>query len=107
MRISDWSSDVCSSDLVADRRTAGVGVGREEDVALLDVTLEVVQEVRDRQAELADDHLALGVPDQRELVVLLADTWRERGPEQQDRMSGESGKRVPVRVDLGGRRIIK
>ena len=33
-------------------------------------------------AELADDHLALGVGDQRELVVLLADPWRERGAEQ-------------------------
>ena len=37
---------------------------------------------RNRQAELTDDHLSFRVPDQRELVVLLADARRERGPEQ-------------------------
>src|SRR3546814_10069928 len=30
LRISDWSSDVCSSDLVDDRRDLAVGIEREE-----------------------------------------------------------------------------
>src|SRR3546814_3811798 len=29
MRISDWSSDVCSSDLEADRRIGAIGIGPE------------------------------------------------------------------------------
>src|SRR3546814_19044283 len=35
MRISDWSSDVCSSDLVADRRRAGDDPRADENVAFL------------------------------------------------------------------------
>ena len=67
---------------VADRGAAGVRVGGEQDVALLDRAVEAVEEVGDGQAELADDHLPVGVGDQRELVVLLADARRQRGAEQ-------------------------
>ncbi len=67
---------------MADRRTAGVGVRRQQDVALLDGPGVVVEEVGDRQAELPDDHLPLGVRDEGELVVLLPDARAQRGPEQ-------------------------
>jgi hypothetical protein len=67
---------------VADRGAAGVRVGGQQDVALADRTVEVVQEVRHRQAELADHHLAARVGDQRELVVLFADARGQRGAEQ-------------------------
>src|SRR3546814_13312732 len=68
MRISDWSSDVCSSDL---RGVAAVEIQRR--------TLEILGtlQVERRQHPVAD----------RKSVV--------------------SGKSVSVRVDLGGRRIIK
>src|SRR3546814_9395163 len=45
MRISDWSSDVCSSDLVEVHDSA-VGVGRGEEHGLgLEVVVEVAMEV--------------------------------------------------------------
>ena len=46
------------------------------------VVVEAGEEVGDRQAELADDHLPVRVGDQRELVVLLADARGQRGAEQ-------------------------
>src|SRR3546814_10893463 len=61
MRISDWSSDVCSSDLIAgmdDHRQAGLAGGRDmgKEAALLGVTVAVVVEIV--EAGLADaDHL--------------------------------------------------
>src|SRR3546814_5860123 len=53
MRISDWSSDVCSSDLVEKAKTAGVdGVGH-----LLDAFVEGAERVMHRvgDAESLDD----------------------------------------------------
>ncbi len=67
---------------MADGRAAGVGVRRQQDVTLLDGAVVAVQEVGDRQAELADDHLPVGVGDQGELVVLLADAGGQGGAEQ-------------------------
>src|SRR3546814_18392799 len=69
MRISDWSSDVCSSDLLQ-----GAGGARAAD--------------------------ASAAFDRRALAHARAD---RRG----DRKSVVLGKRVSVRVDRGGRRIIK
>src|SRR3546814_14833442 len=67
MRISDWSSDVCSSDLDAVARLA------------------------DRQ---------LGEP----VDVDTVEKFRRVGARSEERRVGKS---VSVRVDLGGRRIIK
>src|SRR3546814_18434994 len=77
MRISDWSSDVCSSDL----RRARVRQTRRGAVR--------------RQARAAAGEC-------RRLPV-AGNRGSERGP---DRKSVVSGKSVSVRVDLGGRRII-
>src|SRR3546814_14397817 len=81
MRISDWSSDVCSSDLIAaetgnqDRSSIYEGAFMEHD----------------ERAKLSpvDETEQLEMPD----------------PEQ-DRKSVVEGKSVSVRVDLGGRRFI-
>src|SRR3546814_13907278 len=103
MRISDWSSDVCSSDLalkaedhlfeVADgeqgaRPIAVCAFAREEFLGKPrdDRPLREVGVLR-----LIDQDM-LG-----RLVELVA----------QDRKSVVKGKSVSVRVDLGGRRIIK
>src|SRR3546814_15043518 len=78
MRISDWSSDVCSSDLV-----------RGEAVA-------------DRAVAVADDAIA---PEMRLARGDLGGRAELR--RRVDRKSVVEGKSVSVRVDLGGRRIIK
>src|SRR3546814_20124282 len=106
MRISDWSSDVCSSDLLGDvvaalHRAAVV----EEDEWPSGMRAERAQQIADRQVPPKGGsgggseggrggggrvrHVALGKG--RHL----------------DRKSVVEGKSVSVRVDLGGRRIIK
>src|SRR3546814_20460676 len=74
MRISDWSSDVCSSDLE--------GVGRD---------------AADRRGAIGE---GVGRKDAREIGVASVGA-RARSEERR------VGKSVSVRVDLGGRRIIK
>src|SRR3546814_14857226 len=92
MRISDWSSDVCSSDLVADDGTSPADGGAEP--------------IRK----------GAGVPPRRRpggpravprLRRLLRPGPAGRPQDAEDRKSVVSGKSVSVRVDLGGRRIIK
>src|SRR3546814_19492481 len=101
MRISDWSSDVCSSDLIPTRGRAldqvdglgrvGIGVrgstGRGE-FAQRPHRCRICQ---DDRASRGNDSLEGG---------------RARHYAG-DRKSVEEGKSVSVRVDLGGRRMIK
>src|SRR3546814_16905161 len=88
MRISDWSADVCSSDLDAvvvrrDRPHHGEpGLGLQIDDA------PALARLGDHLAHLCDEAMPAG-----------------RG--EQARKSVVEGKRVSVRVDLGGRRIMK
>src|SRR3546814_14188045 len=100
MRISDWSSDVCSSDLI---------MGRPGP--------------RKRRLQRSMD--AVGEAGSGVIVMLMrplpgsADAEAAPAPAggmdlrtygigaQIDRKSVVSGKSVSVRVDLGGRRIIK
>src|SRR3546814_15815392 len=82
MRISDWSSDVCSSDL---RGNHSMRVWIDADACPKAAKELVVKFALKRRFE----------------VVLVA------GQPQIDRKSVVSGKSVSVRVDLGGRRIIK
>src|SRR3546814_17670544 len=96
MRISDWSSDVCSSDL-------SLAENSQDSISTLYIVLPLwsggstnaqVDIAKARQkaalAELAKIRLALG-----------------QSTLQADRKSVVSGKSVSVRVDLGGRRNIK
>src|SRR3546814_20349631 len=100
MRIIDWSSDVCSSDLQLQQAVGAPpvaeggleGVGRRRQCRL------------DQVAEL---DLAEGAA--RLLVgqdILQADPLG-RQLAQVDRKSVVEGTRVSVRVDIGGRRIFK
>src|SRR3546814_13173336 len=127
MRISDWSSDVCSSDLLKD---IGGNVLPPYDEEFREVAMDTAQAAayRDlagrltaelKQALARRDTTLLGVV----LNVLLA--WsdccfrsetvvhpRTRNtlafvPAQLDRKSGVEGKSVTVRVDLGGGRTIQ
>src|SRR3546814_18033746 len=95
MRISDWSSDVCSSDLctgVGLRRQA-VGerrpVGKAGAERLL--VVKVLMKLGHHEQSLRGDQ------------ARLANVLREIT----DRKSVGEGKSVLVRVDLGGRRINK
>src|SRR3546814_12095432 len=92
MRISDWSSDVCSSDLR--RRIAGDRIrGRRQQLQRrAPAQFPVVERRR--------------VADARELFgQSCAESAGIAAPA--DRKSVVKGKRVSVRVDLGGRRILK
>src|SRR3546814_19580706 len=83
MRISDWSSDVCSSDLV--------GEDRQIDVVALFIVEQVLEAAsghEDRGAQAADDILCrLGPPDARERQV-PADILRDRAFATQHLESG-------------------
>src|SRR3546814_14078855 len=102
MRISDWSSDVCSSDLPTTGPNAALGqsIAYAANLALLDsgnrrVRL-TVYNTAGGAAAAAQRALAEG--NRLFLGPLLA-------PE--DRKSVVSGKSVSVRLDLGGPRITK
>src|SRR3546814_10973288 len=110
MRISDWSSDVCSSDLVRHRdlhpcaraypgfagrsggtQACGAAQGDHRRAARTRISLHL---------QSAPPFLPL--PAQ---FPALCDPGS--GKSRDDRKSVVSGKSVSVRVDLGGRRIIK
>src|SRR3546814_4993033 len=93
MRISDWSSDVCSSDLIA-----VIGEALVQRLRLADVN-----SLRRRQGIVGRRHHALATADlsiQMHQVGLLRVDGIERSEERRE------GKSVSVRVNLGGRRII-
>src|SRR3546814_11897359 len=92
MRISDWSSDVCSSDLAVALDVAQVEPGRLQPLPL----------------ELHDPRLDDHTPDpEGGIAVAGGEHPADAGPAAEDRESVVEGKGVSVRVDLGGRRIIK
>src|SRR3546814_20815132 len=99
MRISDWSSDVCSSDL----QNAG---GRKAG-EIVDMAVGMVVEQSVTQPQQPFDAQIVGKPG---LDLPFRHAGIAIGVEQAlfgDRKSGGEGKSVSVRVDLGGRRIIK
>src|SRR3546814_19660747 len=105
MRISDWSSDVCSSDLQdAIGRQAGAKdrVGDEGLAALHD------EEADEHGGAEEDPHHhggRLQGGDRRFLHGGPGQPPMQTGDE--DRQRVVEGKSVSVRVDTGGRRIIK
>src|SRR3546814_16766393 len=99
MRISDWSSDVCSSDLFCGharpaQSRASAPRHRARGRACRSFPAATTETSRDAGPTLPDRG------------------WRARPrhsapPPQIDRMSVAKGKSVSVRVDHGGRRYIK
>src|SRR3546814_20031312 len=89
MRISDWSSDVCSSDLRArhERGTARPGgLESREQNEVLRIWRETLQMVEYaaacRHAARRDDHLGVGVRRQRLGLLDLADIMGDRSEER-------------------------
>src|SRR3546814_15059550 len=102
MRISDWSSDVCSSDL-STANTArpacpnlSLRAGREGDEAIeqLPARKHLSGERRYGEQRIA-------------AAQQFGEEQKRRRPRCRDRKSVVSVKSVSVHVDLGGRRIIK
>src|SRR3546814_14810425 len=88
MRISDWSSDVCSSDLASG--CAGLS-----------------NSMRISSSESQPARLASAISASLSLTSQVALKESTLGRVSLDRKSVVLGKSVSVRVDLGGRRIIK
>src|SRR3546814_15860644 len=97
MRISDWSSDVCSSDL--------------QNKMQYDKVVDFVEDAKRNGARVLCGGEAPDSPGFFYPVTIVADAtdgMRIVDEEQfGDRKSVVSGKSVSVRVDHGGRRIIK
>src|SRR3546814_21076595 len=114
MRISDWSSDVCSSDLLVEDIELEDRADRELRVGMLrgEGGDGVVVERGDEKAGPARQRGEIG-GDARETVVghvEAGDAQAEHpivGRGAEARKSVATGKRVSVRVDLGGSRHIK
>src|SRR3546814_19820892 len=84
MRISDWSSDVCSSDLTISSFTSSSSFSLIIIVSSALSTLATLQ-----------------------YAFIARSPSHEESDVAEDRKSVVEGKSVSVRVDLGGRRIIK
>src|SRR3546814_18678257 len=116
MRISDWSSDVCSSDLP--KLPQPVPAGHDYDVADADVLMNRVR-IEDGEIVLPEGirYRILVMPEDRritrDLLAKLAGYVRDGmwlvGPrvEKSDRKSVVWGKRVAVGVVFGGWRYTK
>src|SRR3546814_15373100 len=98
MRISDWSSDVCSSDL----RMTGVATTEKTRAATLIQTRHRVPETPLHEDQILVYQVPIPEP-LRWLEPRETETRKMHG----DRKSVVEGKSVSVRVDLGGRRSIK
>src|SRR3546814_2465145 len=93
LRISDWSSDVCSSDLGEDKPSQALRNGRGSSMGL---AIDAVKRGDAGGAVSAGNTGAL---------MAMAKLALRTMPGRSDERRG--GKSVSVRVDLGGRRIIK
>src|SRR3546814_11435033 len=103
MRISDWSSDVCSSDLIERERAARLHLGIDPALPL---------HIADHR-HMIREH----APETRIFQQARALLRRDRrgvgrdgevhGTRRGDRKSVGEGKSVDGRLELGGRRIIK
>src|SRR3546814_17111291 len=114
MRISDWSSDVCSSDLIILKTQASGATVRLADVAKVELgaqSYNVLSRIDGHPGAGLAVSLAPGA-DALTTAEIVKHAITERAKSfpagfELDRKSVVSGKSVSVSVDLGGRRIIK
>src|SRR3546814_15641601 len=100
MRISDWSSDVCSSDL------AGEG-GREQMAVAPGLFADLYPRRAHRRRRESRRRGRRGEGRAGGSARPLLEPRARRRRSRQARKSVGHGKRVSVRLGLGGRRIIK
>src|SRR3546814_15659706 len=119
MRISDWSSDVCSSDLFDKLRANGLGgqAGNPAHIGQqrrrnIDAAVGLLVVFEDRH-QRSPDREPRAVERMDELIALDVFTAEARVHAARleiaavDRKSVVSGQSVSVRVALGGRRLVK
>src|SRR3546814_6773917 len=105
MRISDWSSDVCSSDLLAERKS--------KSPLFLQIGFPGPHPLYDPLPGFLDAYQGVDIPVPHPTEAELAAqppshaVLRNNMIRNQDRKSVESGKSVAARVDLGGCSLIK
>src|SRR3546814_17912519 len=99
MRISDWSSDVCSSDLLLPRREADGRAAAGGEPQLVGVALlHLDRLIGDLVPRLGQIGRAIDIlPERRGIALARIDA----------RKGVVQGKRGSVRVYYGGRRIMK
>src|SRR3546814_17488118 len=109
MRISDWSSDVCSSDLPMLVKVPRSLRYKRISPVLIE-TAKSRSPSRSKSAQLFDSEpgtlKSVGCTGVKAGSVVPAASPPAM-PVDRDRKSVVSGKSVSVRVDLGGRRLIK
>src|SRR3546814_15610347 len=107
MRISDWSSDVCSSDLCGRPARNWWKIGFFVMLIMFEAAREWAVAMTYEPPKISSGFYVGRV----ETLVSATGRWKrtEKGSElvPGDRKSVVEGKSVSVRVDLGGRRIIK
>src|SRR3546814_16399737 len=116
MRISDWSSDVCSSDLVTGSNYApGSGLAPQApqgERVLVYGDLKSVKPYAEYRAPDREIVLKLTGNMERYFWSINGKKYSEAKPirlnyGERDRKRVVEGKSMSVRVDVGGRRIIK
>src|SRR3546814_21139249 len=108
MRISDWSSDVCSSDLVTSQGSpllVDETTAAEIELGAQDILAGGAARAYGRQQEAALSRSR--ARSARAGGYLGAGAPLPTGAGQADRKSAGQGKSVAVRVDLGGCRSLK
>src|SRR3546814_19266535 len=107
MRISDWSSDVCSSDLVSRDEYARFANATGREPARCRVSASLLRVLAPR------DWTSPGFEQSGNAPVVCV-SWEDANAyarwlaqRSEDRKRVGEGKSVPVRVDLGSRRSIK
>src|SRR3546814_18925981 len=106
MRISDWSSDVCSSDLASRRRRTNHRPRRPAHCGGAPCCWRSTSRTRLRRVAFLQDGLTL-LAHQRPKLLALARAFAGIRQRQQDRKNVVEGKSVYVRFELGGLRLLK
>src|SRR3546814_11144515 len=105
MRISDWSSDVCSSDLrvrrvTADKDETTFVEGKGDQDKILARVKQIKAQIEETTSDFDKEKL------QERLAKLAGGVAIIKVGAATDRKSVVEGKSVAVRVDAGGRRTI-
>src|SRR3546814_16270981 len=99
MRISDWSSDVCSSD-----RFTATGAGVKSSVLFLKKhTAEMTKQLRDTKQAIKD---SIRAQENLQEQLNIIEPEKKIAQKKTDRKSDVKGQRESERVNHGGRRII-
>src|SRR3546814_19875492 len=112
MRISDWSSDGCSSDLAVGAGHQRNGIGPVRQAALTAVAMQYVAIIAEQAQLRVDAPVAVMLRERSAPAFGVGAGLARNGVvrdavDEEARKSVVEGKSVFVRLEIGGRRIIK